>query len=270
MNGVLIYAFNNDRIDYFKQAVWCGDRVNRFLNLPVTIVTDVTSHHDRASNHSVVYTEAKSGGNRVFNPSIRAESDVWFNANRFQSYDLSPYDQTIVLDSDYVVCSDVLLTLFDSNLEVAAIKNVYDATNRDGFKNYTSISNGQGLHHYWATVLYFKKGQFASDFFDLMTMIKENYPHYADLFKFRHYPFRNDFAVSIALNTMYGHTPDAIPVIPWKMANLFNDVEIIAIDDITFELHYSIGLDKEVRKTKISGQDFHFMNKINLAQLYEN
>ena len=43
MKGVLIYAFNNDKVDYFQQAVWCADRVNRFLDLPVSIITDTAS-----------------------------------------------------------------------------------------------------------------------------------------------------------------------------------------------------------------------------------
>jgi hypothetical protein len=268
MKGILIYAFNNESIDYFRQAVWCADRVTKYLNLPVTIVTDKVSIGNTKHNYNIVLSRAKSGGQRVFNPNSNSNSDTWYNANRFQSYNLSPYDQTIVLDSDYVVCSDQLLTLFDTSVEVTAMKHVYDITNRDQFSPYVSISDSRGLHHYWATVLYFQKGQLAQNFFDMITMIKENYTHYSELYSFRNLPFRNDFAVSIALNTIYGHEPGAIPVIPWKMANVFNDVEISTTDQETFDFFYYV--KHKPRTLKLTGQDFHFMNKRSLANIYES
>lgn len=269
MKGVMIYAFNNDRVDYFQQAVWCADRVTRFLKLPVTIVTDRDSIKSRSCDHNIVFSEPLSGGNRIYNPMTDCTADTWFNGNRFQSYDLSPYDKTLVLDSDYVVCSDRLTTLFDSTIEVTAMKHVYDITDRDGFLPYRTISADRGLHHYWATVLYFVKGTLSRDFFDLMTMIRDNYKHYADLYKFNTHPFRNDFAVSIALTTIYGHTPDAVPVIPWNMANVFSDVEITALDQDRFLLEYD-DRDKTLRRNiSITGEDFHFMNKVNLAKLYD-
>jgi len=267
MKGVLIYAFNNDRINYFRQAVWCADRVTEFLNLPVTIVTDPASAETGTCKHNIIYTEANSGGIRVYSPTVSTRGDTWFNGNRYQSFDLSPYDQTLVIDSDYIVCSDRLLTLFNSNIDVTAMKNVYDVTNRDQFKPYRSISSTRGLHHYWATVLYFNKTKIAQDFFNIVTMIRENYRHYSNLYQFASTPFRNDFAVSIALNTVYGHVPNAIPVIPWSMANVFSDVEIATQDQITFDLTYQ--LDKKPRRIKMTGQDFHFMNKNSLEKLYE-
>jgi hypothetical protein len=268
MKGVLIYAFNNARINYFRQAVWCADRVTKFLNLPVTIVTDPASAELDICKHNIIYTEASSGGTRVYSPSVSTREDTWFNGNRYQSFDLSPYEQTLVIDSDYVVCSDQLLTLFDTGIDVTAMKHVYDVTNRDQFRHYKSISSHRGIHHYWATVLYFTKSSIARDFFDLVTMIRENYRHYSDLYQFSVRPFRNDFAVSIALNTLYGHVPDRIPVIPWSMANVFSDVDITEIDSITFELTYQF--DNKTKKIKIAGQDFHFMNKNSLEKLYEN
>ena len=268
--GVLIYAFNNDSIDYYQQAVWCGDRVNKYLDLPVTIVTDHDSQRSRNCSHSIIYSQAESGGLRVYRPGTDSRSNQWFNSNRYQSYELSPYEQTLVIDSDYVVCSDRLLTLFDSGISVTAMKHVYDITNRDGFRDYQTIGQSSvGLHHYWATILYFNRSDISEDFFDLMTMIKTHYPHYANLYKFPSRPFRNDFAVTIALNTLYGHVPDAVPAIPWKMANVFSDVEISTVDQETFELAYTTTADKKHWRLTISGEDFHFMNKQGLAQIYE-
>ena len=266
MKGILIYAFNNESIDYFRQAVWCADRVSKYLNLPVTIVTDEKSIGNTPYNHNVIISRAESGGRRILSPTVSTNADTWYNGNRFQSYNLSPYDQTIVLDSDYVVCSDQLLTLFDTSVEVTAMKHVYDVTNRNQFDLYTSISESKRLHHYWATVLYFRKGPMAQDFFNMLTMIREHYPHYASLYGFRTAPFRNDYAVSIALNTIYGHVPDEIPVIPWQMANVFSDVELTTDDQETFNFHYLN--DSKPRRVQLKGQDFHFMNKFSLEKIY--
>ena len=103
-----------------------------------------------------------------------------------------------------------------------------------------------------------------------MSMIRENYQHYSDLYRFSPTPFRNDFAVSIALTAIYGHLPDAVPEVPWTMANVFSDVEITAINEDTFDLYYTTDQQKKHNRTRISGLDFHFMNKVGLATLYED
>jgi len=39
--GAVLFAFNNDRVDYVSQAQWSAPRINRHLGLPVTLVTDI-------------------------------------------------------------------------------------------------------------------------------------------------------------------------------------------------------------------------------------
>jgi hypothetical protein len=62
--------------------------------------------------------------------------------------------------------------------------------------------------------------------------------------------------------------PSAIPVIPWKMANVFNDVEIATADQETFDFFYYV--NHKPRSLTLTGQDFHFMNKRSLANIYES
>lgn len=268
MKGVLIYAFNNERIDYFRQAVWSADRIVRYLNLPVTIITDEKSQGTRHCDHNIILSNAESGGTRVFNPGQDSRSHSWLNASRYQSWDITPYQETVVLDSDYVVCSDQLLSLFDSGVSVTAMKHVYDVTGRDGEQPYRWISDQTKLHHYWATVLYFRKDTVAEDFFSMMTMIRHNYQHYCDIYHLPNHPFRNDFAASIALNTVYGHRPESVPEIPWRMATVFSDARITQTADDCFDLHYAVGTEKKPHRVRIARQDFHFIDKQELAKLY--
>jgi hypothetical protein len=267
--GILIYAFNNESIDYWKQATWCADRVNRYLDLPVTIVTDKNSQAERSCDHSVLFTESSVGGLRVYDPLKNQRADSWFNGNRFQSFDITPYDETIVIDSDYIIASNQLRTLFDLPVSVTSIRDVYDITNRDSFRNYQTVSNGKvGLHHWWATVLFFRRNRESEHFFTIMRMVRENYRHYSNLYRFRPSPFRNDFAVSISITAISGHCPSAVNPIPWAMANVGADVEIIQKNHDCFELSYLCYKTNQPRRLIISGQDFHFMNKQSLSNLY--
>ena len=192
---------------------------------------------------------------------------AWLNAGRYRAWELSPYQETLVLDSDYVVASDQLLRLFETDHDVLVARNVYDPTNRDQFRHYQWIGPRMSLHHYWATVLFFRRGQLAKDFFDMVTMIRNNYRHYANIYRFPRSPFRNDFAVSIALNTLYGHVESAVPHMPWAMCNVATDVEVEEIAADNFELRYTVGNDKKPKHVRIS-QDFHCMNKDALMKIY--
>jgi len=86
--GVLIFAFNNDKIDYLKQANWVADRVYSYMNTPVTIVTDEKSIAGRKFEHNLVLSDAISGGLRNFDHTSNDKVDQWYNANRFQAYEL--------------------------------------------------------------------------------------------------------------------------------------------------------------------------------------
>jgi hypothetical protein len=267
--GALIYAFNNTSVDYWKQAVWCADRVNRFLDIPVTIVTDSESMAGRTTDHNIVLAQAESGGFRVYNPTTDPHGVSWFNGNRYQSNDITPYDETLVIDSDYVVASDQLNILFDSGLDVAVIKDVYDITDRESFRDYLTVNAARvGLHHYWATVMFFKRTSVARDFFALLSMVRKNYRHYSNLYRFPSSPYRNDFAVSIAMTTLFGHVPQAVKSIPWRMANAGSDVEIAELGQDQFELSYRCYDTERLKRITVSGVDFHFMNKKSLSNLY--
>ena len=267
--GILIYAFNNESIDYWRQAVWCADRVTLHLDLPVTIVTNEASQANRICEHQILFAESSAGGLRVYDPIKIQRADSWFNGNRYQSFDITPYDETIVIDSDYVVVSDQLRSLFDLPVSFTVMKDVFDITNRDSFQNYRNVSNSRvGLHHWWATVLFFRRCRESEYFFSIMQMVRENYKHYSNLYKFRPHPFRNDFAASIAITALAGHIPWATVAVPWSMANVGADVEIKQNEHDCFDLTYQCYKTQQSKRLMIKGQDFHFMNKQSLSKLY--
>ena len=266
--GVLIFAFNNKKIDYLEQANWVADRVCTYMDTPVTIVTNTASVNDREFKHNLVLTDAISGGIRNFHHTTNDKVDEWYNANRFQAYELSPYDETIVIDSDYIVSGDQLLHVFESPHDILCHRDVYDVTGQDMFKWHKHFGRYE-MPHYWATVLFFRKGEFAKNFFDVMTMIRKNYRHYGKIYKFSTSMYRNDFVVSIALSIVYGHKLDSIPTIPWNLPSLYDNIDVEQLEHDKFMLKFEkeVNGSKKPFKSLLTGSDFHCINKFALEKL---
>lgn len=247
--GVLFYAFNNETTDYEAIARWNARRVEKYLGLPSTIITDKTL--------------ADSGGQRLMHPGVDLETVTWLNAGRHGAYEHSPYDETIVLDVDYIVNSDQLLKLFDIDKSFLIQQRVHDITNRNDFFAQTTFGELK-FPQSWATVIYFKKDERAKEVFDFVRMIKENYDHYADLYKFAHRPFRNDYAFSIALTALSGHTTTDEYCIPWPLTTSSHNVDV-SVQDNQIHLEYKNN-NKPMRLT-IQDQDLHVLNKHTLENL---
>ena len=98
--GVLLFAFNTEKFNYYEMAVSTAKRVNYFLGLPVTVVTDEDSitNQDYKFHNTIVTAPDKTN---------RRDWGAWFNKGRFKAYQLSPYDETIVLDVDMLLLEDI-------------------------------------------------------------------------------------------------------------------------------------------------------------------
>ena len=95
--GVLILYSNSAQLDYCKLSKLCSRLAEQYLNVPCTIQ----------------YIEPKQINFRTFRyPENTLEKTEWNNIGRFSALDLSPYDETILLDSDYIVQSNTLANYF--------------------------------------------------------------------------------------------------------------------------------------------------------------
>ena len=245
--GVLIYAFNNGDIDYYAMAKWSQKRIKRLLGLDTTIISNSE--------------QASSGGTRTFND----KRSQWLNASRCNAWEDSPYDETIVLDADYIVNSDTLLKLFDTKQDFLIHQTVSDVTAQNHFAGQESFGE---LHfpQSWATVFYFNRAEDNQLIFDTVRMIKENYQHYANLYKFPRMPFRNDFAFSIALGMLNGHTITDNNLIKWPLTTASTDVAV-SVEDDTIRLEYEKN-NKHMR-LEIRDLDLHVMNKKAMEDICE-
>ena len=263
--GALIFAFNNQDIDYVALAEWSAKNIRRHLDIPTTVITNSKQAVGNVNFAHVILTEPMGTGTRHFDD--LGKTVPWYNANRVNAYTLSPYDQTLLLDADYVVASDQLRTVLKASQNFMCHRQAYNLATADPLNDLNKFGT-YGMPMWWATVIMFRKSNTTQYIFDCMQMVQNNWQHYRDLYGIQNKTYRNDFALSIALGIVSGHTL-SVDEIPWDLASVMPDNQLTSnqIDgyDITF-------LDQQ-RKTKtigVQGFDFHAMGKRHLGDLVAN
>lgn len=261
--GVLIFAFNNEAIDYVNMARWSATRIHRHLDLPVAVVTDGEIDHG-GFDQVIMMSRSHSESKRHFQD---LDGEItWFNQDRTSALDLSPWDQTLVLDADYVVASDQLRYMLDLDLDFICHRSAYDVTGKD--MHALNYFGNYRMPMHWATVMMFRRSELAQDIFDCMDMIKKHWPHYTNLYGLGRSMYRNDFALSIALAVVYGHVP-RLPGVAYSLASVMPDHQLAQIGPDHFRVGWK---DQQARPRWIDlrDQDFHAMCKGQLGDVIAN
>lgn len=272
--GVLMYAYNNIEIDYFKIACANALMVKKNLDVPVTLVTDSgtlawgkkTLPIDGIFENIIQVKKTPTFNNmRNFSDTTHSVKLLeFYNCNHWQAYELSPYDETLFIDADYLIMSDALNKCWGSVNDVMVNHRIYSPT--DTIMPYSRSIDHVGIRLYWATVIYFKKSTLAEHLFSIMRHVQENYSYYRDLYLFSNDMFRNDHAVSIAIHMMNGFGGDK-PVIPelpingmlmcWDSSDIY---KINGINDITVYAEKAEATGKYLL-SRIKNTDIHVINK---------
>lgn len=261
--GVLIFAFDNEETDYVQMAAWSANRIHRHLDIPVAVVTNCDPGDPRVGGFDRVITaDAATGGTRWFEDYAATVS--WHNAGRTDAYNLTPWDETLVLDADYVVCSSQLLTLFQASTEFLCHKTAWDLKTGQAL-NELNVFGRYRMPMWWATVMMFRRSNTAQYIFDSMQMVRDNWQHYRDLYQIDRSTYRNDFALSIALGIVSGHT-GTVDNIPWDLASVLPDTTLTQLDTDYFAIEY-VDQRGVSRSVGISGTDFHAMGKRHLEKI---
>jgi len=258
--GVIIFAFDNPAISYTEMADWNANRIQKHLNLPTTVITN--SDRKLQYANTIQVAAPKENGERWFDD--LKETVAWQNKNRYNVYELSPYDQTILLDADYVVCSDQLRVVLDIDADILPMGSAYDITGVTDYSHLNSFG-ATNFNMSWATVLYFKKSCAAQLIFEMIELIQNNWDYYRYLYRIGQSQYRNDFALSIAMNTIYGNT-GKWPVLPWRMASIDPIHQLSSQDNQTFKIQFQD--NKKLRKhIFVQDTDFHAMGKHHLGDI---
>lgn len=269
--GVLLFAFNNESINYIKQAIFCAERVKKYLDLPVSVVTDYklsdseTKHFDK-----IISLDSNTNNKKAYRDGSLSKRVLSFNNfGRESSYDLSPYDETIVMDTDYIVANEKLLNCFIQQKDLLLYKDATHLGIHNGTPEFKSISDG-GVDFYWATVIYFKKSPITKTFFDLVTHIQENWFHYKNLYRLTASTFRNDFAFSMAIHTMNGYRKGGfVGILPGKKYFTTDKDLCVSIDETKFKFLLQQKDNVDFFPAKTDGCNVHIMNKFSLNRMID-
>lgn len=181
--GVLIFATNTAETDYVGIAEQNARLIKQFLGLPTTIVSAKdTGSNKRFSTDTGTFVE-------------------WKNFGRHEAYEASPYDETLVLDADYLVFDNSLNKLFECSGDYL----LFDKNRYVNIEQQPSVMGPHSLPFVWATAFMFRKTERARLFFELVGKIKRRYDYYRLLFNIREGNFRNDYAFAIAQCILNGN-----------------------------------------------------------------
>jgi hypothetical protein len=243
--GALIFAINNGATDYAALARWNAKNIERHLGIPTHIVTD---------------SETPNKNTRHFTDLGHV---AWHNTSRVDAYDLTPWDCTLVLDADYVVATDQLAPLLESDQDFLAHRSAYDVTGCNDFVGLNSFGE-HGMPMWWATVMMFRRSNHARLIFEAMRMVRDNWSHYRQLYKIRQATYRNDHALSIALLICDGHSIDHA-AIPWSLASVMPEARLARTAPDHYRADF-VNSENQLRWITVT-QDFHAMGKTQLEAI---
>lgn len=230
--GVVLFANNTETVEYTAIARRSQQLIEHYLQLPVTILTSDSEKKNSRYNLDTGLFEN------------------WNNQKRYLAYELSPYDQTILLDCDYLVLDNNLLTILDTIQDYKIVRH-----NR--------YLNGSAVHtmgrysipYLWATIVAFEKSTRAKMLFEFVGRIERNYTYYQQLYNITATNFRNDYAFTIADLVLNGYTQDIQNYIPWTMLSISDTIDSMILQD------NKITIKSNDRAWVLPKQSLHVMSK---------
>lgn len=257
--GVLLFAHNNEKVNYGLMAFWLAARISKHLGVGTSLVTDQKTcdqmheinprwkdRFDKIVLQESLATQTKRYGT--------PDNQLTFhNLDRSDAWDITPYDETIVMDTDIVIQTSTLSKLWGSAEDLVVCDtstDLYASTDAE----FQWVSE-RSIKFYWATVFYFKKTELTGMFFHTCKWVKQNYNWLSYVYELPAGPVRNDFIWSIALHTL-NHPFKSIPF------NLLHSNFEDRLIDMT-ESGLKFLTPNGVCKVK---QDVHVFNKFDLLE----
>jgi hypothetical protein len=276
--GVVLFARNNPQVDYIKQAHFLAKRIRKYLDLPTTLITDsknylISAYPDyNEVFDNVVFIPWKTGTSmkRYYDGTITQKKLDFRNDARCMAYDLSPYDETLLLDTDFIVSDTTFKNCFTQFADFLIYKDAYDLANFRDYSEFKHISD-TSVDFYWATCVFFRKTATNKIFFDLVAHIQDNWQHYNNVFQINSSVFRNDHAFSIAIHVMNGYQQGPFANnMPGKMFYTTDRDLLIKLKDEQFffltEKENCLG---EYVPIKFANSSVHVMNKFSLNRVID-
>tara|TARA_B100000674_G_scaffold264866_1_gene218617 strand:+ start:158 stop:994 length:837 start_codon:yes stop_codon:yes gene_type:complete len=274
-NGVLCFANNNGKVDYLKQAIFLAKRIKKHFDLPTSLVTsskrdlDLVYEKQRDVFDKIIEVQDNNENQKRFYDGSLTYKRLYFKNNgRIDSYDLSPYENTMVMDTDFVICNDKLANAFDLTPDFQIYQRAVDLCSWRMFPEFNYINN-TGIKFYWATCFFFRKTSETKLFFNLLKHLKENWLHYRKIYNLGSKNFRNDHIFSIAIHIMNGFIEqDWAKELPGTMYYTLDRDHVIGMSDT--DIKFLVEKENHAGEYTLAStrqSNVHVMNKFSLERM---
>ena len=275
-NGVLVIAHNSRSVDYAKTAIIAGGLAKKNLQVPVSLVTDnstidwmkTSGTYDAACSvfeHVIITDRPLPGNYRILHDGAQADNVPFINSTRSSAYDLTPYDRTLLIDSDFLIMSSKLNAYWNTDASVLISDSMNDIKG-DRIGVLDKWVSETGVHLYWATTVMFSKNEESKLFFKLVEFVKENYNYYSDLYRFDNRQYRNDISFSVAMHILNGFEKNNISLPP--IFTVYGK-DVLERVGKTKDLKILINDNNEFYLSSVKDTDIHIMNKQSLIRHYD-
>lgn len=270
--GVVLIAQNNEEIDYVKLAVASAKRIKQFLNAPVALITDKSDALLLDNFDKIICIQGQSPYTKFFyDGDSEGKRLSWHNISRADIYNLTPFDDTLVIDVDYVVNSDILSNCWNQQLDFLIYKHSVDLAHWRNNTEFNKVSD-YSIDFYWATVFFFRKTRLNETFFEIVKDIRSNWDYYKLAYQIHSTNFRNDLAFSIAIHMLNGFSQGSFAgTLPGKM--FFTTDRDILLSSSDTNMHFLLENSDSSGgfiSVKTGGVDVHVMNKYSLLRIVTN
>jgi len=188
--GFIFYA---DGEDYVMQACLAAMSIKVFNDLPISIITK-----------DKIITKYKKLFDQIIQPPwLEYDNSRYQILNRWKIYHASPYEETVVLDTDVLVLQDLSLWWnFFENYKIFYLSKVYTYRSTEitnDFYRKAFIKNN--LPNFYAGMHYFKKCNESKDFFSWLEIISKNWELFYGQFCKDFYPTTPSMDLSTAITS---------------------------------------------------------------------
>jgi len=213
--GYVIYAHNNPSIDYGSMALCNALLIKKHLKEnAVALISDKGTINYLENSYSesllrqafdrMIVDEQDTtvaANRRFFDTRYSNFTEQYRNLNRPNIYDLTPFEETIMIDADYLMLDNTFDAAWGCVEDFMCNRKTRDLNHKVNNFGFDNRFNEMSIPLYWATAVYFAKTDKSKLIFQLMNFVKENYAYYQYLYRFNHSGyFRNDYALSIAIH----------------------------------------------------------------------
>ena len=286
-SGICMFAYNNKELDYTRLAIIAGLHIKKNMqNNTIALICDSTTEAylhstfdnkliDQVFDYIITKDVPHERNIRVHHDSPWHTFKIQFtNQNKHEIFDISPFEKTLLIDTDFLICNSNLDLIFETDVSLSMYNHALDLKLDLPLQEERCLQIN-GIDMWWSTVIYFDKSDLSKLFFDLWAHIKNNYDFYKFRYGFPGHLYRTDYVVSIAIHILNGMLQDEelVQTLPDQCMRYMDQKDDLVEVQGTNELLLLANDRKENWKdllVKLTNENFHAMNKKALLRNYQN